>query len=61
MQMDEMRMRDDDYKTLAKLEEAFEKKDLSFFKSFLETSKGSLSYYVFTQFACSSILETRNW
>jgi deoxyhypusine monooxygenase len=40
MQMDEMRMRDDDYKILAKLEEAFEKKDLSFFKSFLETSKG---------------------
>jgi hypothetical protein len=33
-------MRDDDYKTLAKLEEAFEKKDLSFFKSFLKTSKG---------------------
>ena len=38
--MDEMRMRDDDYNTLAKLEEAFERKDLSFFKSFLQNSKG---------------------
>ncbi|MGD0689593.1 MAG: HEAT repeat domain-containing protein [Candidatus Bathyarchaeia archaeon] len=38
--MDEMRMRDDDYKTLAKLEEAFERKDLSYFKSFLQNSKG---------------------
>jgi deoxyhypusine monooxygenase len=36
--MDEMR--DDDYKTLAKLEEAFERKDLSFFKSFLQNLKG---------------------
>jgi hypothetical protein len=35
--MDEMR--DEDYKTLASLEEAFEKKDLSFFKSLLRNSK----------------------
>lgn len=40
LEMDETRMRDDDYKTLAKLEEAFERKDLSFFKSFLQNSKG---------------------
>ena len=40
LEMDEMRMRDDDYKTLAKLEEAFERKDLSYFKSFLQNSKG---------------------
>jgi hypothetical protein len=36
--MDEMR--DEDYNTLAALEEAFEKKDLSFFKSMLRNSKG---------------------
>jgi uncharacterized protein (DUF2336 family) len=38
--MEGMRMRDDDYNTLAKLEEAFERKDLTFFKSFLQNTKG---------------------
>lgn len=37
--MNESRMKEGDYETLAKLEEAFERKDLNFFKSFLETSK----------------------
>lgn len=40
MQMDEIRMREADYSTLAKLEEAFERKDLLFFKTFLQNSKG---------------------
>lgn len=37
--MVELRMKEDDYGILAKLEEAFERKDLSFFKSFLESAK----------------------
>lgn len=35
-----MRMRERDYETLEKLEEAFERKDLVHFNSFLENSKG---------------------
>ncbi len=38
--MDELRMQGNDYETLAKLEEAFERKDLTYFKSFLQKSKG---------------------
>ncbi len=38
--MGELRMADKDYGTLAKLEEAFERKDLTYFKTFLQKSKG---------------------
>ena len=38
--MDELRMQQNDYEVLAKLEEAFERKDLTFFKSFLQRSTG---------------------
>ncbi len=38
--MDELPMQENDYETLAKLEEAFERKDLTYFKSFLKRSKG---------------------
>lgn len=38
--MDEVRMRENDYETLAKLEDAFERRDLAYFKSFLQNSKG---------------------
>ncbi len=38
--MDELRMQENDYEALAKLEEAFERKDLTYFKSFLQKSKG---------------------
>ena len=34
-----LRMEDSDYKALSELEDAFERKDLSFFKTFLEGSK----------------------
>jgi HEAT repeat protein len=37
---EEVRMRDEDYNTLAELEEAFERKDLAFFKPFLQNSRG---------------------
>lgn len=38
--MDELRMQQNDYETLAKLEAAFDRKDLMFFRSFLQKSKG---------------------
>src|SRR3972149_3893971 len=38
--MSELRMRESDYVTLTKLEEAFERKDLSHFTSLLGSSKG---------------------
>lgn len=38
--MSESRMREEDYVTLAKLEEAFDRKDIHFFKSFLRDMKG---------------------
>lgn len=38
--MTELRMRETDYKTLAVLEEAFERKDLAYFKLFLQKAKG---------------------
>ncbi len=37
--MDEVRMQESDYPMLEKLEDAFEKKDLAYFKKFLEQSK----------------------
>jgi HEAT repeat protein len=37
--MGELRMRDSDYEKLARLEEAFERKDLEYFKSFLRETK----------------------
>lgn len=37
--MTQLRMRDGDYAALAKLEEAFEKKDVNYFTSFLNDSK----------------------
>ncbi len=39
MILNHLRMGKDDYDALGKLEEAFERKDLQFFKSFLERSK----------------------
>ena len=38
--MAESRMRESDYETLVRLEEAFDRKDLPFFKSFLENTQG---------------------
>lgn len=37
--MGHLRMEDDDYEKLKELEDAFERKDLSFFKAFLKNSK----------------------
>ena len=37
--MTQLRMRDEDYDTLARLEDAFEKKDLGYFVSFLNNSE----------------------